>query len=64
MVVLFLFAITDNPIVYTAQFMTPLVVILGLSDSRLSRRQRRPEGQPHPRQAVPAAPAVTPSGTG
>jgi O-antigen ligase len=40
---LFLFAITDNPIVYTAQFMAPMAVILGLSDRMLSRA-RRPSG--------------------
>lgn len=63
MIVLFLFAITDNPIVYTAQFMTPLAVILGLSDSRLSRSQRRPGSQPGPRQAVLQRPSVTSRGS-
>jgi O-antigen ligase len=53
-IVLFLFAITDNVIIYTAQFMVPVAVILGLSDSRLSRA-RRSESQPRSRQAALAA---------
>lgn len=36
-IALLIFAITDNPIIYTAQFMAPLAAILGLSDSELSR---------------------------
>jgi O-antigen ligase len=43
---LLLFAITDNPIIYTAQFMAPLAVILGLSDRMLSRRAPRSRGLP------------------
>jgi O-antigen ligase len=35
--VLFIFAITDNPIVYTAHFMAPLAVIVGLSDATWHR---------------------------
>jgi O-antigen ligase len=49
MIVLFLLAITDNVVIYTAQFMVPVAVILGLSDSRLMRA-RRPDSQPRPRQ--------------
>jgi hypothetical protein len=48
MIVLFLLAITDNVVIYTAQFMVPVAVILGLSDSRLSRT-RRPDAQQQPR---------------
>jgi O-antigen ligase len=32
---LLLFSITDNPIIYTAHFMAPAAVVLGLSDARL-----------------------------
>jgi O-antigen ligase len=32
---LLIFAITDNPLAYTAQFMVPLAVVLGLSDRAL-----------------------------
>jgi O-antigen ligase len=34
-----LFALTDNPAVYTAHFMTPLAVILGLSDGTYHRKR-------------------------
>jgi O-antigen ligase len=34
-----LFALTDNPAVYTAHFMTPLAVILGLSDGTYHRER-------------------------
>jgi O-antigen ligase len=34
-----LFALTDNPMIYTAHFMTPLAVILGLSDATYQRRR-------------------------
>jgi hypothetical protein len=37
---LLLFAITDNPIIYTAQFMAPMAVIFGLSDRMLSRARQ------------------------
>jgi O-antigen ligase len=57
MIVLFLLAITDNVVVYTAQFMAPVAVILGLSDSRLMRA-RRPYPRPRSRPA-----ALTPSGS-
>jgi O-antigen ligase len=53
MIVLFLLAITDNVVIYTAQFMVPVAVILGLSDSRLMRARRpRPDPQPRSRQAA------------
>jgi O-antigen ligase len=56
MIVLFLLAITDNIVIYTAQFMVPLAVILGLSDSRLAHaRSLRGHHQPRSRQATPAA---------
>jgi O-antigen ligase/polysaccharide polymerase Wzy-like membrane protein len=55
MVVLFLFAITDNLLLYTAQFMVPSAVILGLSDSRLSRAPRPKPRQPRSRQPALAA---------
>jgi hypothetical protein len=37
---LLIFAITDNPLSYTAHFMAPLAVILGLSDRRLAEARR------------------------
>jgi len=55
-----LFALTDNPMVYTAHFMTPLAIVLGLSDatSQRVREQRR-------RAAAPAPPApASMAGTG
>jgi O-antigen ligase len=39
---LLLFAITDNPVIYTALFMVPLGVILGLSDRALMQSRMRP----------------------
>jgi O-antigen ligase len=33
-----LFALTDNPMVYTAHFMTPLAIVLGLSDATYQRK--------------------------
>jgi O-antigen ligase len=36
-IALLIFAITDNPIIYTAQFMAPLAAIVGLSDRELWR---------------------------
>jgi O-antigen ligase len=58
MLALFLFAFTDNPIVYTAQFMAPLAVILGLSDRALSRARRAGSalGHERPEQATLAPP--------
>jgi hypothetical protein len=37
---LLIFAITDNPLSYTAHFMAPLAVVLGLSDRRLAEARR------------------------
>jgi hypothetical protein len=34
-----LFALTDNPMVYTAHFMTPLAIVLGLSDGTYQRER-------------------------
>jgi O-antigen ligase len=34
-----LFALTDNPMVYTAHFMTPLAIVLGLSDATYQRKR-------------------------
>jgi O-antigen ligase len=34
-----LFALTDNPMVYTAHFMTPLAIVLGLSDATYQRNR-------------------------
>jgi O-antigen ligase len=39
-IALLIFSITDNPIIYTAQFMAPMAVILGLSDRALFRAGR------------------------
>jgi O-antigen ligase len=39
-IALLIFAITDNAIIYTAQFMAPMAVILGLSDRALLRAGR------------------------
>jgi hypothetical protein len=36
---LILFALTDNPMVYTAHFMTPLAIVLGLSDATYQRNR-------------------------
>jgi O-antigen ligase len=36
-----LFALTDNPMVYTAHFMTPLAIVLGLSDATYQRNRRK-----------------------
>jgi hypothetical protein len=38
---LLIFAITDNPLSYTAHFMTPMAVILGFSDRMLAEARRR-----------------------
>jgi O-antigen ligase len=46
-----LFALTDNPMVYTAHFMTPLAIILGLSDATWHRTRN-----PRPRAAASHAP--------
>jgi hypothetical protein len=69
MIVLFLLAITDNVIIYTAQFMVPVAVILGLSDSRLMRVRQPDHPPPRSRQAAPTPSSVVartepPPGTG
>jgi hypothetical protein len=59
---LVLFAVTDNPLVYTAHFMTPLAAILGLSDGTYQRRRALGRGR-----AAPPAPrtlAASPTGYG
>jgi hypothetical protein len=38
---LLIFAITDNPMVYTAHFMIPLALVLGLSDGSYHRWRTR-----------------------
>jgi O-Antigen ligase len=43
-VALLIFAITDNPLSYTAHFMTPLAAILGFSDRALMEARRRGPG--------------------
>ena len=40
-----LFALTDNPMVYTAHFMTPLAIILGLSDATYQRKRVQERGR-------------------
>jgi hypothetical protein len=54
-----LFALTDNPIVYTAHFMTPLAAILGLSDATYQRK--RAHGRGRVATPAPLAPASTAS---
>jgi hypothetical protein len=61
MLALFLFAFTDNPIVYTAQFMAPLAVILGLSDRALSRARLARSALGHER---PERTTLAPPGRG
>jgi len=57
-IALLIFAITDNAIIYTAQFMAPMAVILGLSDRALLRAGRlwtyptSPDRSPAPRATV------------
>ncbi len=48
-IALFVFAITDNSIIYTAQFMAPIAATLGLSDRALLRAGRL---WIHPRRAI------------
>jgi hypothetical protein len=56
---LLLFAITDNPLTYTAHFMAPMAVILGLSDRALlepiSTRRAEMPGPPTPARALEEA---------
>jgi Aldo/keto reductase family len=54
-----LFALTDNPIVYTAHFITPLAAILGLSDATYQRK--RAHGRGRVATPAPLAPASTAS---
>ena len=58
----FLFALTDNPMVYTAHFMTPLAVVLGLSDATYQRR--RAQGRAHAAPRAPRTLAASPTGYG
>jgi O-antigen ligase len=57
-----LFALSDNPLVYTAHFMTPLAIVLGLSDGTYQRergnRRRRAAGRA--RRTLVPAPASRP----
>jgi hypothetical protein len=52
-----LFALTDNPMVYTAHFMTPLAIVLGLSDAtyQRTREQRIRRAATQPAQAPASA---------
>jgi O-Antigen ligase len=61
-----LFALTDNPMVYTAHFMTPMAIVLGLSDAtyhatyqreRADRRRRSARAR---RTLVPAPTSLLP----
>jgi O-antigen ligase len=54
-----LFALTDNPMVYTAHFMTPLAIVLGLSDATYQRKRIHGRGRMATR--APLAPASTPT---
>jgi hypothetical protein len=49
---LLIFAITDNPLSYTAHFMTPLAVILGFSDRALAESRRAAHMPTEPRSNV------------
>jgi hypothetical protein len=55
-----LFALTDNPMVYTAHFMTPLAILLGLSDASYHRNRAHGRGRIATRARLAAAstPAV------
>ena len=55
-----MFAMTDNPMIYTAHFMTPLAAILGLSDATYQRRRAYERGRAATRaaQAPPSTPAM------
>ena len=44
----FVYALTDNPMVYTAHFMVPLAIILGLSDARWHASQAALRPPPPP----------------
>jgi O-antigen ligase len=57
-----LFALTDNPMVYTAHFMTPLAIVLGLSDGTHQRRRAQGRARAAPR--APRTLAASPTGYG
>jgi hypothetical protein len=54
---LLIFSYTDNPLVYTAHFMTPMAVVLGLSDRAWAASSGRPR-----RAGARRSPGVAPSG--
>jgi hypothetical protein len=54
---LLIFSYTDNPLVYTAHFMTPMAVVLGLSDRAWAASSGRPR-----RAEARRSPGVAPSG--
>jgi O-antigen ligase len=60
---LLLFALTDNPMVYTAHFMTPLAAVLGLSDATYERRRAQGRARAAPRAARTLAASPTGYGT-
>lgn len=62
-VALILFALTDNPMVYTAHFMTPLAAVLGLSDATYQRRRALGRGHGAPQAARTLAASPTGYGT-
>ena len=53
---LLLFGITDNPMTYTAHFMAPMAVILGLSDKAAVMRRSHPRPAASTRPRPPMAP--------
>ena len=59
---LILFAVTDNPIIYTAHFMTPIAAVLGLSDATYQRRRAQGRTRAAPR--APRTLAASPTGYG
>jgi O-antigen ligase len=59
---LILFALTDNPMVYTAHFMTPLAAFLGLSDA--THQRRRAQGRAGAAPQAPRTLAASPTGYG
>jgi O-antigen ligase len=59
---LILFALTDNPMVYTAHFMTPLAAVLGLSDG--TYQWRRAQGRARAAPRAPQTLTASPTGYG
>jgi hypothetical protein len=59
---LVLFALTHNPMVHTAHFMTPLAAVLGLSDATYQRRRAQGRARAAPR--APRNLAASPTGYG